>query len=320
MRARSIATICDASTQSSGLEPWTSSLRDSPASRSVVLEASEASKTSGGSGPTSGASPRSAELARSSSRTSPRSAFAVPLRSFATLTTAGGMRSGMCFERVTWAHLTGARGGSASLWPTATTQDNVQVAGQYETNGTTLAGAAMVWATPTATPPFQQNVPSDWVSGKYAQGGSPLSYQATKLWQTPAASHAANDTTLQVSGDGRETPNKLGWQAAMWQTPGTDSFRSRGGDRKDEMGLDQQARHWPTPVRADGERGSGDSLGRRDRTTETDGSDGSARAVLNPSFVETLQGYPDGWTDCVVSETPSSRGKPSSRSTSSTKG
>jgi DNA (cytosine-5)-methyltransferase 1 len=32
---------------------------------------------------------------------------------------------------------------------------------------------------------------------------------------------------------------------SQWQTPATDSFRSRGGDRKDEMGLDQQARHWP---------------------------------------------------------------------------
>ncbi len=33
----------------------------------------------------------------------------------------------------------------------------------------------------------------------------------------------------------------------MWQTPSVDSFRSRGGDRKSEMGLDQQARFWPTP-------------------------------------------------------------------------
>jgi hypothetical protein len=33
----------------------------------------------------------------------------------------------------------------------------------------------------------------------------------------------------------------------QWQTPAVDSFRSRGGDRKDEMGLDQQARFWPTP-------------------------------------------------------------------------
>jgi hypothetical protein len=36
-------------------------------------------------------------------------------------------------------------------------------------------------------------------------------------------------------------------QAGQWQTPATDSFRSRGGERVDEMGLDQQARYWPTP-------------------------------------------------------------------------
>jgi hypothetical protein len=36
-----------------------------------------------------------------------------------------------------------------------------------------------------------------------------------------------------------------------------DSFRSRGGDRKDEMGLDQQARFWPSP------RVKGDSDGAR---------------------------------------------------------
>lgn len=35
--------------------------------------------------------------------------------------------------------------------------------------------------------------------------------------------------------------------AEQWQTPGTDSFRSRGGDRADEMGLDQEARFWQTP-------------------------------------------------------------------------
>ncbi len=40
--------------------------------------------------------------------------------------------------------------------------------------------------------------------------------------------------------------------SSQWQTPATDSFRSRGGDRKDEMGLDQQARaHWPTPMQDD---------------------------------------------------------------------
>jgi hypothetical protein len=40
---------------------------------------------------------------------------------------------------------------------------------------------------------------------------------------------------------------QLANQAGIWQTPPTDSFRSRGGDRKDEMGLDQQSRFWATP-------------------------------------------------------------------------
>jgi hypothetical protein len=46
---------------------------------------------------------------------------------------------------------------------------------------------------------------------------------------------------------------------ALWQTPGTDSFRSRGGDRKDEMGLDQQARFWATPTVQDGKNTAGPS-------------------------------------------------------------
>lgn len=45
--------------------------------------------------------------------------------------------------------------------------------------------------------------------------------------------------------------------AREWQTPATDSFRSRGGDRKDEMGLDQEARNWQTPRACSGERSSG---------------------------------------------------------------
>lgn len=60
---------------------------------------------------------------------------------------------------------------------------------------------------------------------------------ATRTWQTPRAcsgerSSGANRTEL----------------VNQWQTPATDSFRSRGGDRKDEQGLDQEARSWATPT------------------------------------------------------------------------
>ena len=40
-------------------------------------------------------------------------------------------------------------------------------------------------------------------------------------WPTPETCKAANDATLTASGDGRQTPNKLGWAAALagWPSP-----------------------------------------------------------------------------------------------------
>ena len=75
---------------------------------------------------------------------------------------------------------------------------------------------------------------------------------------------------------------QLANQVDMWQTPATDSFRSRGGTRKDEMGLDQQARsHQVQPIH-DGHKYSatGQNSPRR----------------LNPQFVEWLMGFPIGWS------------------------
>jgi hypothetical protein len=48
----------------------------------------------------------------------------------------------------------------------------------------------------------------------------------------------------------------------------------------------------------------------QDRPTSTAGETGSKGVVLNPLFVETLQGFPIGWTDCAPSVTPSSLSKP----------
>lgn len=36
------------------------------------------------------------------------------------------------------------------------------------------------------------------------------------------------------------------------------------------------------------------------------GKDSSMQAVLSPLFIEALMGYPTGWSDCALSETPSS--------------
>jgi hypothetical protein len=69
------------------------------------------------------------------------------------------------------------------------------------------------------------------------------------FWPTP--------NTPSGGGNLMSTPKHTGGidlegAAELWQTPATDSFRSRGGDRKDEMGLDQQARlQWGTPASRD---------------------------------------------------------------------
>src|SRR4029434_5502383 len=65
---------------------------------------------------------------------------------------------------------------------------------------------------------------------------------ATRNWPTPHT-----NCTTGAGSQGRDGGDNLQTTVDLWQTPATDSFRSRGGDRKDEMGLDQEARHWKTP-------------------------------------------------------------------------
>lgn len=222
--------------------------RASPASRSAAPGSDSGPPTSAGSGPTSGASRESAAPGSSSSRTSRRSSFAVPLKSLATLPLAGGLRSGMFSERRTWAHLTGARAGSASL---------LEEIAREESEGSTT-----------------------WERGEYP---------------TPsAARYGSSQNEGQVPHDrpSRGTPSLDTWAA----------------------------KQWTTPIASEQNRSSGRSAGRRGRGISTDGAIGSTRAVLNPCFVEALQGFPVGWTDCAVLETPSSPRRPRSPSASSPKG
>lgn len=68
-------------------------------------------------------------------------------------------------------------------------------------------------------------------------------------WATPRAHdvHPGNATRVGRYGTTAGGRN-LTDDVQLWQTPATDSFRSRGGDHRQEMGLDQQARKlWQTP-------------------------------------------------------------------------
>jgi len=172
---------------------------------------------------------------------------------------------------------------------------------------------------------------------------------ATDTWRTPDAPGSGGPRNRQRSiGNGHQvtiaeqaehwgTPNahprtfdprqvdsgiQLANQVDQWQTPATDSFPSRGGDRKDEMGLDQQARHFPSPAARDYR--TPNKLSYRDRGGSTKGeqlqnfvehrfpsppdlptNDGQPSSPntptsprrLNPRFVEWLMGFPIGWSE-----------------------
>ncbi len=91
----------------------------------------------------------------------------------------------------------------------------------------------------------------------------PMRGKGVSLLPTPGASKAANDVTLQCSGDGRKKPNKLGWVAGMIPTP-TVTLLKRGYSNQAERSL-------LCPSHAGG--------------------------PINPAWIEHLMGLPIGWTE-----------------------
>src|SRR6185437_345762 len=110
---------------------------------------------------------------------------------------------------------------------------------------------------PRATwePPICEGEFSSWPStraedaescGNHPNGASDSLTGVTRTWPTATAGDCQGHSQYP------HNPTLVGAADNFWQTPATDSFRSRGGDRVDEMGLDQQARlFWPTPCASD---------------------------------------------------------------------
>lgn len=226
----------------------------------------------------------------------------------------------------------------SSLWPTANTRD-ASSAARHTTEtgimhpGTTLTDAIRMWPTASAAIANDGETPESWerrrqenlAKGYNGNGqGTPLTIAAT-TWPTP---NSHDQTGARGKGfeltDHHYKPHDLCSATDQWQTPGTDSFRSRGGNRKDEMGLDQEARHWRTPqfCSENSLRGSGQDPELRKAQGHNvtisdqacywersppdpaipDGPTSSAtgqtsRRRLNPRFVEWLMGFPIGWTE-----------------------
>lgn len=102
------------------------------------------------------------------------------------------------------------------------------------------------------------------------------------------------------------TPRTDATGAGLWQTPVADDAPDRKSGKVNSRGepkLSAQVKLWPTPTTQDASNNGPPSQQKRNTPPLNAVVGGS----LNPTWVEWLMGYPAGWTDLKVSETPSSR-------------
>ncbi len=126
----------------------------------------------------------------------------------------------------------------AANWPTARAEDG-ESCGNHPGATDSLTGATKNWKTPQSRDEKNANLEGSGNYQRKLEAGWTIDLNDTAVnWKTPHGM-GNRDASGKLGGAGG---GEFALQANQWQTPATDSFRSRGGARKDEMGLDQQAR------------------------------------------------------------------------------
>ena len=195
------------------------------------------------------------------------------------------------------------------MFPTPAASDAERASTTYPKGNQTLEGAAReLWPTPT-------------VSGNNNRKGvSPNSGDglatAAKRWPTPAA-RDAKDVGTEPSQWARHTPG-LSIQVQQWPTPQSRDHRSGEAARIDrpQKNLNDVVANWPTPTAHDANGAAPTEYDRHSpnlaalanwptpRASLTGGADSHGQmpaafrgGLLNPRWVEWLQGIPIGWTE-----------------------
>ena len=186
-------------------------------------------------------------------------------------------------------------------WSTPRNED-AESAGMRHSRGTadtlTAQSSLAAWSSPSAR---------DWkdTAGMATTGTNPDGSERSRLDQLPRQANLAGWPTPMAGSPATENYNEAGnndssrktVKLAAWPTPAVDSFRSRSGDRIDEMGLDQMARTIPQcpsgPVRL---TAGGQVLTGSDAGMESSGQLDGAHSLW-------LQGIPEEWRNFVSQAT-----------------
>lgn len=259
---------------SDGVDEWISLQLGSRVSRGVRQASASAKLMSDGSGGTSTGSSAKSSRRSSFSRMCPDSSEGDSATFSGPFSDWGSQRNGEWCERATPELLIAVRGSSSSQ-RTPTVDD---------------PSSGNIWPTPDAGVRVGTN------GGKWGDGSHHRAKQGAGIVERP---------TLAALG-------------ASWPTPtATDGKGSHGEGQRRGTLSEAVEQKWPTPNVADsrasarhstttGVMNPGTSMTdamrtHLDRETAEVGSSGLGRAVLNPAFVELMQGLEEGWTDFVFS-------------------